>query len=214
MKHEEKVKYIIFSTIIFVIMIILFVIAAEFNSDFSSFLAGNVVPELIGICIEILVIIWFFESWQTNKEHQKAIVHEKRLREYLIFFLKYGLAGLPENLKVGDFFGNDREQNKKEIKAIIDYFNHNEINIDLLKKFKKHLKIDKTAFENLLEVAALLSDEHFKAWIRIVYFINKLDKLHGNDKKEHKVNIMLILREINRFDIASYEHKIYVGSKI
>jgi len=212
MKHQEKVKYIIFSVYVFIVMVILFFIAAEFNSDFKGFIAGNVVPELIGICIEILVIIWFFEKWQTNKEHQKAIIHEKRLREYLIFFLKYGLKGLPENLKIGDFFGNNHEQNKKEIKAMIDYFNQNEVDINLLKKFKYHLEIDKTAFENLLEVAALLSDEHFKAWIRIVYFINKLDKIHGNDKKEHKVNIMLILREINRFDKASNEHKIYVGS--
>ncbi|MFT5661259.1 MAG: hypothetical protein ACI9TV_001905 [Sulfurimonas sp.] len=214
MKHEEKVKYIIFSTYVFILMMILFVLAAEFNSDFKAFLVGNVIPELIGICIEILVIIWFFENWQRNKESQKTIVYEKRLREYLIFFLKYGLVGLPESLKIGNFFGNSHTENKKEIKAIIDYLNQNEIDIDLLKKFKYHLKIDKTAFENLLEVAALLSDEHFKSWIRIVYFINKLDKLHGNDKKEHKVNIMLILREINRFDKASNEHQIYVGSNI
>jgi len=214
MEENKKDKYNIFAIFVFNIMMLLFLVAWEKSQNFENFLTGNVIPELIGICIELLIIIFVFEKWQTNKEHKKTIVYEKRLRKYLIFFLTHGLSELPDNLKIGNFYGYTHQQNKQEIKKIIDYLNQNEISLNILKKIHKHLQIDKTAFENLLEVAALLSDEHFKSWIRIVYYINKLETLSDTDVKEYKVTIMLILREINRFDTASYEHKVYVGSNI
>lgn len=122
---------------------------------------------------------------------------------------------LPENLSIGNFYGINHSKNKENIKNIISYLNHNETNIEInsFKNIKKSLLIDKTAFENLLEVASLLTDKHFKSWIRIVYFINKLAKLHGNNKKEHKVIIQLILRKIIEFDTASNEYNIFVGAK-
>lgn len=215
MNHTEKIQYIIFSIIIFIVMLLLFVIAAEFNPSFKDFLTGNVVPELIGICVEILIIIWVFEIWQSKKQHEKNIIYEKRLREYLIFMLKNIVTELPDNLLIGDFYGKNHLENKENIKNIISYLNHHETNIELssLKNIKKSLLIDKTAFENLLEVASLLSDKHFKSWIRIVYFINKLAKLHGSNKKEHKIIIQLILRKIIEFDTASHECNIFVGAK-
>lgn len=78
---------------------------------------------------------------------------------------------------------------------------------------KEHLTIDKTAFENLLEVSSQLTDEHFKAWIRIVYFINKLSTVQNNNEKELKQTIIDILQNIKRFNKASYENNIFVGAK-
>ena len=80
-----------------------------------------------------------------------------------------------------------------------------------MNEIRQHLLIDKTAFENLLEVASNLSDTHFKAWIRITYFINKLSLT--NDYKEIQTIILDILQNINRFDEASYNTNIYVGVK-
>lgn len=194
-------------------MLILFVLAAEFNSSFKDFLAGNVLPELIGICAEILIIIWVFESWQSNKIHEKNIVNEKRLREYLIFFLKYGLKDLPKEYKISDFYGQNYVKNETEISKIVHYMSSNDIDTVILKSMKRHLTTDKTAFENLLEVSSLLTDDHFKAWIRIVYFINKLSTTHNNNKKELKQCIIDILQNIKRFDKASSKHNIFVGAK-
>jgi len=215
MTHQEKVRNLIFSIIIFILIMLLFIIAAEYNESFIKFLTGNVVPELIGIGIELLIIIWVFEKWQSKKQHEKNVVYEKRLREYLIFMLKNIVKELPGNLLIGDFYGKNHLKNKENIKNIISYLNHHENNIELdnLKNIKHSLLIDKTAFENLLEVASLLTDKHFKSWIRIVYFINKLATIHGNNKKEHKVIIQLILRKIIEFDTASNECNIFVGAK-
>ncbi|WP_457593570.1 hypothetical protein [Hydrogenimonas sp.] len=211
--YDEKIKYLSFSIVVFITMLLLFILAAVYNSDFIGFLTGNIIPELIGICIEVLIIIWVFEKWQKQRQHNIDTVNEKRLREYLIFFLKYGLKGLPSQYKIGNFYGQDHIENEKEITAIIQYLSANDIDIDLLKSMKNHLCIDKTAFENLLEVASLLTDNHFKAWIRIVYFINKISHIHGNNKNELKQSIIDILQNIKRFDKASYENNIYVGAK-
>jgi len=213
MEHKDKMQYLIFSILIFTTMLILFVIGAFFTPSFKDFLTGNVVPELIGICIELLIIILIFEKWQSNKKHQKDIVHEKRLREYLIFFLKYGLSDLPNELKVGKFFGENYIENEKEIKNIVNYMSSNKIDADILKSMKEHLLIDKSALENLLEVASTLTDAHFKSWIRIVYFINKLSHTNNNNLKELKSIVIDILQNIKRFDKASYDNHIYVGAK-
>lgn len=213
MEHKDKMQYLIFSILIFTTMLILFVIGAFFTPSFKDFLTGNVVPELIGICIELLIIILIFEKWQSNKKHQKDIVHEKRLREYLIFFLKYGLSDLPNELKVGKFFGENYIENEKEIKSIVNYMSSNKIDADILKSMKEHLLIDKSALENLLEVASTLTDAHFKSWIRIVYFINKLSHTNNNNLKELKSIIIDILQNIKRFDKASYDNHVYVGAK-
>lgn len=73
MKLTEKTKYIIFSAIISVIMLLLVIIAVVFNPNFKDFLTENIVPELIGICVELLVIIWVFETWQRKKQHKKIL---------------------------------------------------------------------------------------------------------------------------------------------
>jgi len=210
MSNQEKVQYINISIVIFMIMLLLSTSVIVFDNN-NSFFLGNIAPELIGICIEVLIIIWIFEVWQNRKQHQKDIVNEKRLREYLKKFLDSGLKGLPEEYKISNFYGKNSIKNREEVDKIIDYLSLNKIDTKLLNSMKQHLLIDKTALENLLEVASLLSDVHFKSWIRIVYFVNTLSTIKCDYKL--KLSIIDILKYIKRFDKASYSNNIYVDAK-
>lgn len=33
----------------------------------KGFLVGNILPEMIGVCIELLIIIFVFDAWQKRK---------------------------------------------------------------------------------------------------------------------------------------------------
>ncbi len=67
----------------------------------------------------------------------------------------------------------------------------------------------------LLPVAADLSEEHFKSWSRIVFYIKKSSQLDINDPKDfEKFNeyIVKLLDYIRRFDKASFDNNIYHGA--
>jgi|GEM_PF-931179 len=204
--HNQKAFYVTLLCLIFLVVFLLFN-----DTDFRDFTLGNLIPELIGMCVELLIVIKFFESWQTQKEHEKSIIHEKRLREYFIFFLKHGLKDISKDLEIGNFYGENHEKNTQEIKKIVKYISETTLSTEQLHSIKEHLLIDKSAFENLLEVASRLSDAHFKSWIRITYFINSLSRI--DDDENTKKAIIDILQNINKFDEASFKSKIYVGAK-
>ncbi|WP_141053476.1 hypothetical protein [Aliarcobacter cryaerophilus] len=195
--------------IILLIMFLILCLIITKGISLENYFYDNLSAELLGILIEILIIIFVFERWKKIEQHKKNIVYEKRLREYLLFFLKNSFKNLPKGIKVTTFYGIDYLRNKKEIEEIVNYISAN--NVHLLDA-KKHLLTDKTAYENLLEVASNLTDKHFKVWIRIVYFINILSTVSDDENEEIKKNIIDILNNIKRFDKASYESAIYVDS--
>lgn len=201
-----NIKFIL---LLFSIIFLLIYLIIIHEVKLEDYFYDNLSAELLGILIEILIIIFVFERWKKIEQHKKNIVYEKRLREYLLFFLQNSFKNLPKGIKVTTFYGKDYLRNKKEIEEIVNYISDN--NVHLLDA-KKHLLTDKTAYENLLEVASNLTDKHFKVWIRIVYFINTLSTVSDDENEEIKKNIIHILNKIKRFDKASYESGIYVDS--
>lgn len=70
--------------ILLVTSIVIMSLVAYFKAE-TGFLVGNIVPELIGVCVELLIIIFVFDVWQKNEEKNKKIKVERRLREFLNF---------------------------------------------------------------------------------------------------------------------------------
>lgn len=214
MINKEQSQYINFSIIIAAVLITLFSLLINLsNIRLVDFFFQNMEPELIGIGIEILIIIWVFEIWQNKRQHEKNIIHEKRLREYLLFFLKFGFIDLPKDIQITNFYGENYLNNTKEIDRIIKFIDDNQMEEYQFLFMKKHFMIDKSALENLLDVASFLTDRHFKVWIRIVYFINILSTTDDENIDEIKKIIIKILVKIKKFDKASYDSKIYVGAE-
>ena len=203
----SKKVFIFILSIIIIFLSVTFIIS---DKDIKEFYHDNMLAELFGIIIEIIIIIFIFEMWTIKKQDEKNIIYEKRLRQYLSFFLIHGLKGLNKELKITNFYGKNHKNNKKAIEEIVKNFEF--ADIDLLHA-KNHLMIDKTAIENLLEVASNLTDKHFKCWIRIVYFINSLSLTNDDNKEEIRKNIIDILNNIKKFDEVSFENNIYAGFK-
>ncbi len=189
-------------------MLILVYLIINKGIDLEEYFFENLSAELFGILIEIFIIIFVFDRWKKIEQDKKNIIYEKRLREYLLFFLKNSFNNLPNGIGITTFYGIDYLTNKQEIEQMINYISSNNVN---LLDAKKRLLIDKTAYENLLEVASHLTDEHFKAWIRIVYFINSLSLIDNSKTEEIKSDIISLLTYIQKFDEASFENNIYVG---
>ena len=189
------------------ILLIVF-LAIGFFGDSSSYFVGNLTPEITGVCLELLVILWVFDKWQENSKRKKLISLERRLREYLIFFLKHNFKTLPKEYRVGRFFGKDHEKNIEQLKKLSLYINDNGLNEKGVISIHEHCVRESSTLDNLLPVASDLTNTHFKAWCRIVYFVNCIAK----DKEPVGQSTRDIIQNIIRFDTASYERKLYVGA--
>ena len=85
----------IFVSILLVALVLCSWIAYKYSDD--GFLIGNILPEMIGVLVELLIILVVIDRWQKNEEKNRKIKIERRLREFLIFFLKDNFDSFPSN---------------------------------------------------------------------------------------------------------------------
>ena len=199
---QKKFSYIlIFLSVVFLLI--------GFLGDSNNYFVGNLTPEITGVCIELLIIIWVFDKWQEKSKNRKLISLERRLREYLIFFLKHSFKTLPKEFRVGNFFGEDHDENIKQLNGLFGYINENGLTEKEVMSIQEHCIREVSTLENLLPVASELTNEHFKAWCRIVYFVNCIAQSSEPISKSTKD----IIQNIKKFDTASFNRNLYVGAK-
>ncbi|BCS97574.1 hypothetical protein DSLASN_32060 [Desulfoluna limicola] len=191
------------------VFLIIFLILAIWG-DHNSYFVGNIVPESLGVCVELLIVLWVFDTWQEKGKRQKLITIERRLREYLIFFLDHSFKNLPRDYRVGRFFGKDHDQNIAQIKKLIIYIDEGKLSGEVVDNITNQCNTDIEALRSLLPAAAELTNKHFKAWNRIVYFVHCL--AYNKDQIDTNQTVKDILQNIRRYDTASYEKKLYVGA--
>ncbi|WP_205068171.1 hypothetical protein [Photobacterium phosphoreum] len=191
-----------------VISIAIMSIIAFFKVE-SGFLVGNIVPELIGVCIELLIIIFVFDVWQKNEEKNKKIKVERRLREFLIFFLKHNFKDYPSSCQSGNFYGKDHKKNQECLSNLINDIEKKGLKEKVVLQVQNYCESEKEIFNNLIPVAADLTNGHFKSWVRIAFFMNAIAL-----KSETTSNASIkILENIKRFDRESFTNDLYVGAK-
>jgi len=202
-----KIDQKLFSIILIVLFFLFLTIG--FLGDSNSYFVGNLTPEITGVCLELLVIIWVFDKWQETSKNKKLISLERRLREYLIFFLKHSFKTLPKELRVGNFFGKDHDKNMTQLNALFHYISENGLSEREVMSIQEHCIREVSTLENLLPVASELTNDHFKAWCRIVYFVNCIAQSSEPVSKSTKD----IIQNIKKFDSASFNKNLYVGAK-
>jgi hypothetical protein len=195
-------------SIILVVLFFLF-LGIGFFGDSSGYFVGNLTPEITGVCLELLIILWVFDKWQETSKNKKLISLERRLREYLIFFLKHNFKKLPSELRVGKFFGKDHDKNIKQLEALHKHITENGLSEKEVMTIQEHCIREASTLNNLLPVASELTNDHFKAWCRIVYFVNCIAKYNEPVSQSTKD----IIQNIKRFDTASFNKNLYVGAE-
>lgn len=196
-------------TIVVVILLLVCIRIGFYINKPAEYFSGNLLPELTGMLIELCIILFIVDRWQEQNRLQLLIVKEKRLREYLIFFLKHGFKSLPKEYRVGSFYGQLHEENVAYLEDLFEFVSSNGLSTTEIDAIRAQCDVDLNTFGNLLPVASELTDEHFKAWSRILYFMVRISKNLGDDVE----SIKYILNNIKRYEKASHASGIYVGSK-
>lgn len=180
--------------------------------DKSTYFVGNLAPEGIGLTLEILIVAIIVERLQERDNRIRKISKEKRLREYLIFLLKKcfwrefeGRINYKKPLKEF-FWGINRCENLAFLRYVSEQLNDPDYNREWKEKLRKHLKSESQSYKHCLPVAADISEAHFKAWMRLIYFTDVICRSRNIGKKE----ILDLLKQLDRFDKASFDEKIYV----
>ncbi|RHG42845.1 hypothetical protein [Escherichia coli] len=194
-------------TIILIVMLIALGCAAYFG-DGEGYFIGSFVPELTGVCLELLIILKVFEVWQQRDEKRKLIKVERRLREFLIFFLNHTCMDFPPSCRPGRFYGIDYEQNQKALEKLINHIEEKGLAENLVIQVQMYCKSECQIINNLIPVSSELENDHFKSWVRIAYYMNAV----ANGQEKASVAMIKILENIKRFDKESHDKKLYVGA--
>jgi hypothetical protein len=196
-------------TIVVAILLLVCVRTGFYINNPVEYFSANLLPELTGMLIELCIILFIVDRWQEQNRIQILIVKEKRLREYLIFFLRHGFKTLPRKYRVGNFYGEEHEQNIEYLDSVFDFIKAGGLATEEIDAIRGQCDVDLNTFGNLLPVASELTDDHFKAWSRIVYFMVRISKGLGDDLE----SIKFIITNVKRYESASHVSGIYVGSK-
>lgn len=94
----------------------------------------------------------------------------------LVYFLTHGfsLGGYSHNTEAFSFYGLNHTENQTVLNRLKSEFSgetKTSIPTQFRGSFIRHCQLDIDALTALLPVAANLSEEHFKSWARIVYFV-------------------------------------------
>lgn len=197
----------IFAGAILLLLLILIAIVCCFDSS-SNYFLSNIVPEFIGVCVEILIILLVFNVWQKKEERDNNIKVERRLREFLIFFLRDNFHDFPSSCQPGDFYGKDHNRNQKSLDSLVSEIERGGLDESIVLRVQNYCESEKEIFNNLIPVASDLTNDHFKSWVRISYFMNSI--VTKNNTTSHAV--VKILHNIKRFDHVSYKNGLYVGA--
>jgi hypothetical protein len=193
----------------FLIFIFIFLLMVGYQLEAGTHFNNNLMVEIIGVSFELLITLFILEYWQKKREKEKLITLERRLREYLIFFLKHNFKTLPKNIRIGRFYGENHDENITTLSHIKEHLKMSGLTSIEEASIKQHCIRELSTLSNLLPVASELTNGHFKSWCRIVHFVNCI----AQDIDPINQCTIDIIQNIIKFDTSSYDNGLYVGAK-
>ncbi|HCA7080753.1 TPA: hypothetical protein MX214_003939 [Citrobacter sedlakii] len=193
---------------IFVVLFILLMIAPFFikNINYIDYFEGSLLPEFTGVILEFIIILYIIDHLQKKNERQNKVKAEKRLREMFIFFFNTLNKHVPENYRVGKFYGSEHEKNSKELMLLKGYIETHGLAERAIKDIRIHCKNDIDLFNSFVPVVATLEEKHLKAWMRISYYMNAII----TERETTQDSVIKIIEKIQLFDDESFSKKLIV----
>ena len=196
------------------LLVLVYFLTHGFVQNGSVHYVSNLMPEFTGVFFELFVVLLVFNKWQEREVSKLKITKEKRLREFLVFIVNkfYDFESMPEAFT---FYGISHTENQTVLNRIKAELTNSTVPSSFREEFIKHAQVDVDALTALLPVASDLSEEHFKSWARIVFYIKKssmLDSSKPGDSARLDSNIIKLLDYIRHFDKASFDNQIYHGA--
>lgn len=209
-RHMQNIYIVLCIAALLIIRITLSIYTLDSNPSLVEYLSGNLLPEVSGMVIELILILFVVEAIQSSEKkridklkeadsHHKQVMIERRLRAQLRFLLKsiFEDIELPDGSNISQFLFHaiDHEQNQRMINVLkqvlyteakTDTFNEN-----LLVSSQLELPL----ILALSPLCSDLSDRHVKAWMSIAHYLQKI-----NSQSNMEQNAERLLSWIALFD--------------
>lgn len=161
----------------------------------------NLVPELIGFCLEGFFWIGLLSYVQKTKEHDRRKELWLSLRGSLRSFLSYlDIAFLENNSE--PISSSALEQNPEIIELLLKKLEDNELDLESMVLLKKTSINSILLIRDLVPVAAQLSAAHMSWWIAISDSMRRIKD--SNNRTKLVKNTRFLLKNIQEFDLLKY----------
>lgn len=161
----------------------------------------NLVPELIGFCLEGFFWIGMLSYFQKTREHTRRKELWLSLRGSLRSFLSYlDIAFLDNNAE--PLNSNALEQNPDIINKMLEQLEKQSMDLDSMVLLKETSLHSLSLIRDLVPVAAQLSAAHMRWWIAITDSMRRIQ--NSNNRDEIEKNTTLLLKNVQEFDLLGY----------
>jgi hypothetical protein len=171
------------------------------NTSPEGAFRDNLIPELLGFCLEGFFLIGLFSYIQKTKEQSRRKELWLSLRGSLRSFLSYlDIAFLDKNAE--PMSSNALEQNPEIIESLIVKLNNNELDLESMVLLKKTSINSILLIRDLVPVAAQLSAAHMRWWIAISDSMRRIK--NANSREKLVKHTTFLLKNIQEFDLLEY----------
>ncbi len=161
----------------------------------------NLVPELIGFCLEGFFWIGLLTYFQKSREMQRKNELWLSLRGSLRSFLSYLDIGFLDQ-HAEPMPSIVLEKDPSIIQRFIDQVESHSLDLENMVFLKKTCMQSLSLVRDLVPVAAQLSAAHMRWWIAITDSMRKL--ADANDRQQIEKSTLLLLKNIQEFDTLDY----------
>ncbi|WP_444997619.1 hypothetical protein [Aliikangiella sp. IMCC44359] len=161
----------------------------------------NLVPELIGFCMEGFFLVGLLSLIQTTRERAR--------KKDLWLSLRGSLRGILSNLDIAFLSPNAEptdslvlEQDVKIVSHFMQELEDNRLNLRSMTSLKRESISTLSLARDMIPVAAQLSAAHMRWWIAIVDSMRQLSKAQTRQSVEESV--YLLLENMDEFDRLGY----------
>ncbi len=161
----------------------------------------NIVPELIGFCLEGFFWIGLLSYFQKSREMQRKNELWLSLRGSLRSFLSYlDIGFLDQHAEPMPSVVLEKDPNI--VPRFIEQIENQEMDLESMVCLKKTSIHSLSLVRDLVPVAAQLSASHMRWWIAITDSMRQL--ADANDREHIEKSTLLLLKNIQEFDALEY----------
>jgi hypothetical protein len=161
----------------------------------------NLIPELIGFCLEGFFLVGLFTYVQQLREHQRRRELWLSLRGSLRVYLSHlDIAFLEEDAE--PMSSSALEDDPSIVKALAAKLKDQKMTLDNMSALKTMAHRDLAVIHDLIPVAAQLSAGHMRWWLAIMESVRQLSEANNRVDLEYALNMFLThLQEFDQLKI-------------
>ncbi|WP_419239992.1 hypothetical protein [Photobacterium leiognathi] len=198
----QNVYITIFFVAVFVLRITFDIYSDNTEPTLNSYISGNLLPEITGMLIELVFILFVVEAIQSaeknrkqkaeqEESHRKQVMLERRLRAQLRFLLRriFEDIDLIDGSTISTFLFHAVEHSKNQhMLVILKQTLDEEANSE---SFKENLlevcQLELQLILSLTPICSGLSERHVKAWMSIAHYLQQINTKNNTIQNTEKL---------------------------